>query len=113
MKVTQSEMLTPRLAEESARIGGLLARLRIARQVKQADAALRAGISRGTAGRIEQGNPGVAMGQLLRYLEAIAPGTTLLQLLSEQDPSLSALAAREATKRVRDLTRDELRELDF
>jgi hypothetical protein len=50
---------------------------------------------------------------VLRYLDAIAPGSTLLDLLSEKDPSLISLSAREKTKRVRDLTADELRELDF
>jgi transcriptional regulator with XRE-family HTH domain len=113
MKVTQSAMLSPDLHEESARLGRLLARLRLARGVKQTDAALRAGLSRNTVYRLEKGDPGLAIGQVLRYLEAIAPGCTLLDLLSEKDPSLISLSAREKTRRVRDLTADELRELDF
>jgi transcriptional regulator with XRE-family HTH domain len=113
MKVTQSTMLSPRQQDECVRLGQLLARLRIARKVKQTDAALRAGLSRNTVYRLEKGDPGLAMGQVLRYLEAIAPGTTLLELLSEQDPALLALAAREKTRRVRDLSAAELQELDF
>jgi transcriptional regulator with XRE-family HTH domain len=113
MKVTQSTMLSPRQQDECVRLGQLLARLRIARNVKQTDAALRAGLSRNTVYRLEKGDPGLAMGQVLRYLEAIAPGTTLLELLSEQDPALLALAAREKTRRVRDLSAAELQELDF
>ena len=81
--------------------------------IKQTDAALRAGQSRNTAYRIERGDPGLAIGQVLRYLDAIAPGSTLLDLLSESDPALAALAARERTQRVRDLSTTELDELDF
>lgn len=113
MKITQSVMLTPAQREECARLGELLARLRLARKVKQSDAALRAGISRNTAYRIEKGDPGLALGQVLRYLAALAPGSTLLDLLSEKDSGLAALGAREKSKRVRDLTAEELKELDF
>jgi hypothetical protein len=38
---------------------------------------------------------------------------TLLSLLQENDPSLRALAAREATRRVRPMSRSELEDLDF
>lgn len=113
MKVSQTAMLSPRQLEECARLGRLLARLRQARQVKQSDAALRAGLSRNTAYRLEKGDPGLAIGQVLRYLEAISPGSTLLDLLSETEPALLALAAREKTQRVRDLSAAELNELDF
>ena len=113
MKVSQSATLSATQLDECARLGALLARLRIARKVKQTDAALRAGLSRNTVYRLEKGDPGLAMGQVLRYLEAIAPGSTLLDLLSEKDPALRALASREQTKRVRDLTAAELKALDF
>jgi transcriptional regulator with XRE-family HTH domain len=113
MKVDQSVMLSPQLAQEMANLGHLLARLRQARKVKQADAALRAGFSRNTAYRLEKGDPGLAIGQVLRYLDAIAPGATLADLLTRADPALTALQARESTKRVRDLTAAELAELNF
>lgn len=113
MKVSQSSVLQPRLAEESLRLGYLLARLRVARKVKQTDAALRAGLSRNTAYRLEHGDPGVALGQVLRYLDAVAPGSTLADLLLESDPALASLSARERTRRVRDLTSAELDLLDF
>ena len=113
MKVSQSATLSVQQLDECARIGSLLARLRVARKVKQTDAALRAGLSRNTAYRLEKGDPGLAIGQVLRYLDAIAPGSTLLDLLLEKDPALSALAAREQTQRVRDLTSAELKALDF
>jgi len=113
MKVSQSATLSAKQLDECARVGALLARLRVARKIKQTDAALRAGLSRNTAYRLEKGDPGLAIGQVLRYLEAIAPGSTLLDLLLEKDPALRALASREQTKRVRDLTAAELKTLDF
>ena len=113
MKISQSAALAPHLLDQAAQLGRRLARLRLARGIKQTDAALRAGLSRNTAYRIERGDPGLAIGQVLRYLDAIAPGSTLLDLLSESDPALAALAARERTQRVRDLSATELDELDF
>jgi transcriptional regulator with XRE-family HTH domain len=113
MKVSQSTMLSTRQLAECAHLGQLLARLRLARKVKQSDAALRAGLSRNTAYRLEKGDPGLALGQVLRYLEAISPGSTLLDLWFERDPALAALSAREKTQRVRDLTAAEREELDF
>ena len=113
MKISQSAALAPHLLDQATRLGRRLARLRLARGIKQTDAALRAGLSRNTAYRIERGDPGLAIGQVLRYLDAIAPGSTLLDLLSESDPALAALAARERTQRVRDLSATELDELDF
>lgn len=113
MKVRQSTLLSTHLAQEIVHLGHLLARLRHARKIKQADAALRAGLSRNTAYRMEKGDAGLAIGQVLRYLEAIAPGTTLAGLLTESDPALTALQARESTKRVRDLSAAELADLNF
>lgn len=113
MKVTQASMLSPRQIDECKHLGKLLARLRLARKVKQSDAALRAGLSRNTVYRLEHGDPGVAMGQVLRYLEAISPSSTLLDLLSQKDPALLALDAREKSKRVRDMSAAEREELDF
>ena len=106
-------MRSPVQLEACAKVGSQLARLRIARKVKQTDAALRAGLSRNTVYRLEKGEPGLALGQILRYLEAIAPGSTLLDLLTEKDPALLSLTAREKTRRVRDMTMTELEELDF
>lgn len=113
MKVRQSAVLSTHLAQEAVNLGHLLARLRQARKVKQADAALRAGLSRNTAYRLEKGDPGLAIGQVLRYLDAIAPGSTLADLLTQADPALTALQARESTKRVRDLSAAELDDLNF
>jgi DNA-binding XRE family transcriptional regulator len=113
MKVTQSALLNPAQAAEAKKLGATLARLRIARGMKQDQAALRAGLSRNTAYRMEKGDPGIAMGQVLRYLEAIVPGKTLLQLLSETDPALAALGAKERRRRARELSKRELEDIDF
>jgi transcriptional regulator with XRE-family HTH domain len=113
MKVTQSAVLNPTLTTEVKRLGAALARLRIARRMKQDQVALRAGLSRNTAYRLEKGDPGIALGQVLRYLDAIVPGKTLLDLLSETDPALAALGAQEQRRRARALTKHELDEIDF
>ena len=91
MRISQSNVVSPELAAQSQAIGARLARLRIARYISQTDAALRAGLSRNTAYRLEKGDPGVAMGQVLRYIDAIAPGKSLQSVLNEDDPALAAL----------------------
>ena len=113
MKRDESPLLTPARLHEARALGEKLARLRMARQWRQADAAARAGLARSTAILIEKGDPGRTLTQILRYLEAIAPGLSLLSLLQEADPSLAALAARERTQRVRALSQAELDKLDF
>jgi transcriptional regulator with XRE-family HTH domain len=113
MKVTQSAVLTSGMASEVSKLGTALARLRIARGMTQDQTALRAGLSRNTAYRLEKGDPGIAVGQIVRYLDAIVPGKTLLELLSQTDPALAALGAREQRRRARDLSKRELDEIDF
>lgn len=113
MKRNEQPLLTPERLDEARQLGAKLARLRMARRIRQADAAMRAGLSRSTAVLIEKGDLSRTQAQILRYLEAIAPGVSLLSLLKEDDPSLQALAAREATRRVRELSKTELQRLDF
>ena len=114
MKITQSALLSPDQAAAAKQLGAALARLRIARGLKQDQTALRAGLSRNTAYRLEKGDPGIAIGQILRYLDAIVPGKTLLELLSGTDPSLAALGAKERRHRARgELSKQALEELDF
>src|SRR5476649_204098 len=108
MKINQAAILTPNLASEARKLGAAVARLRIARSMKQDQVALRAGLSRNTAYRLEKGDPGIAVGQILRYLDAIVPGKTLLELLSESDPALATLSAQEQRRRARDLSKHEM-----
>lgn len=105
--------MTPERLHEARQLGKKLARLRTARRIRQADAAMRAGISRSTAVLLEKGDLSRTQAQILRYLESIAPGVSLLSLLREDDPSLQALAARETSQRVRALGKAELQRLDF
>ncbi|MGB4058687.1 MAG: helix-turn-helix domain-containing protein [Burkholderiaceae bacterium] len=113
MKYPEAPLLPSARAEESVALGVRLARLRKARRLRQADAASRAGLSRSTAVLIERGDPGRTLAQVLRYLEAIAPGLSLLGLLTDTDPALKALAQTEATQRVRPLSPQQLAALDF
>jgi DNA-binding XRE family transcriptional regulator len=113
MKYREAPLMSERRLDEARDLGAKLARLRVARKVRQVDAASRAGIARSTAVLIEKGDPGRTLAQILRYLDAIAPGLTLLALLEEGDPSLKALAMAEATQRVRALSGAELKKLDF
>src|ERR1700754_1487904 len=112
MKVRQGIAASDEICKQSEELGALVARLRIARGIKQAEQAVRAGISRNSAYRLEHGDPGVALGQMLRYINAISPGVTLAMLVTESDPSLKALAHYELRKRVRDMSQEELREID-
>lgn len=113
MKRNEQSLMTPARLDEARQLGEKLARLRTARRIRQSDAAIRAGISRSTAVLLEKGDLSRTQAQILRYLEAIAPGVSLLSLLKEDDPSLQALAAREATQRVRALSKAELERLNF
>ena len=113
MKSFELTIIPLHLLAEFKLLGARISRLRKARRVLQADAALRAGLSRPTAVRIEAGDPGRTLGQLMRYLHAIAPGVTLQQLVQESDPSLLALSEAEKTKRVRRLSDKQLAALDF
>jgi transcriptional regulator with XRE-family HTH domain len=113
MRVSQAAVLPPELLAQVEKVGARLARLRIARHISQAEAALRAGFSRNTAYRLEKGDPGIALGQLLRYLDAIAPGKSFQSFLAEDDSAIAALEERERKKRVRPLSRRELDDLNF
>lgn len=113
MKRNEQPLMSPERLDEARQLGEKLARLRVARRIRQVDAATRAGLSRSTAVLLEKGDLSRTQAQILRYLEAIAPGVSLLSLLKEDDPSLQALAERETTRRVRSLSQTELQRLDF
>ena len=113
MRVDQQLTLASKQLGQSAEIAECFVSLRLARHVRQGEAAVRAGLSRATAQRIEKGDPGVAIGALLRYLDAIAPDMTLLQLLNGDDPAILALDRRSRPQRVRELSKAEMKALDF
>lgn len=113
MRIDQQLALSSKQINESTSLAEQLVNLRLARRVRQSEAAIRAGLSRTTAQRIEKGDPGVAIGALLRYIDAIAPGMTLLQLLNGNDPSIVAMERRSRPQRVRVLNTSEMKALDF
>lgn len=113
MKHDEVPLMTARRLAEARELGAKLARLRVARKIRQVDAAARAGLARSTAALIEKGDPGRTQAQILRYLDAIAPTLSLLALLQESDPSLQALIRAESTRRVRTLSSAGLKDLDF
>ena len=113
MKYKEEHLLAPHRIAEATEIGAKLARLRRARKIRQLDAAARAGLARSTAVLIEKGDPSRTLSQMLRYLDAIAPGLSLPALLQESDPSLKAMEQADATQRVRPLSQAELSKLDF
>ena len=113
MKKDESMLLSTEQLAQTVQLGEAISRLRLARRIRQQDAALRAGLSRPTASKIERGDPGRTLGQVIRYLGAIAPGMTLARLVEGKDPSLLALTASERRQRVRELSAEERRKLDF
>ena len=113
MKYSEAPSLPVDLLSMSHEVGAKLSRLRKARRLRQSDVALRAGVSRSTAVLLEAGDPGRTLSQVLRYLNAISPGSTLLELLQDADPALVTLRQSEETKRVRKLSGKELEDLDF
>ena len=113
MKIDQNAATSEELRAQLQDLGARLSRLRLARSFRQEEAAIRAGISRRTVVAIEKGTPSVAIGQIVRLLDAIAPGKTLSSLLTETDPSVVALAQSEQRRRARTVSPNRLKELDF
>ena len=92
MKIKQALALPDNLVTQLQGVGARISRLRIARRMLQEEAAIRAGMSRSTAVSIEKGSPSVAFGQVIRYLDAVAPGKSLASLLNDLDPAELSLA---------------------
>lgn len=113
MKRSQQLLLTTDLARQLAELGSVMAQSRIARKMPQSEAAIRANISRNTVSRIENGDPGVAIGQILRYLDVIRPGASLADIMSKKDHAVIATENASRPRRARPLSDRELEEYDF
>lgn len=113
MRRPQNISMLPHLAKELKDLGELLARKRKARRLLQVEAAVRANISRETASRIENGDAAVAIGQILRYLDVIAPGASLGRLYETQDSALAMLENPVKRQRARKLSPEALKKYDF
>jgi len=113
LTVDQNSAMPPALKDQLVGLGSRLGKARLARRMRQTEAATRAGISRATASLIENGSASVAIGQVVRYLDAIAPGKTLASLLTVDDPVVLAMEHDSLPKRARSLSARELKEIDF
>ena len=113
MKVSQKSALPDSLEQPLLAFGRSLARLRLARRLPQAHVAEKAGISRNTVSRIENGEPSVAIGQVVRYLQALNRVDIIEHLTNAPDPAVMALEAQEKRCRTRALTSKELERYDF
>ncbi len=113
MKKAQNSVISPHLIQELKELGAHIARLRKARNLLQIEVAARANISRETASRIENGDAAIAIGQILRYLEVIAPGKSLGRLLETPDMALHKLVSSEKRQRARKLSPKALKQYDF
>ena len=113
MKVPQKSALPQSLEQPLLAFGKSLARLRLARRLPQAQVAERAGVSRNTVSRIENGDPSVAIGQVVRYLQALDRVDLLERLTDAPDVAVTALEAQQKRRRARPLTPKELARYDF
>ena len=113
MRKSQNIAMLPHLTKELKELGEHIARKRKARRMLQTEAAVRANISRETASRIENGDAAVAVGQILRYLDVIAPGASLGRLYETQDAALVMLEHSEKRQRARKLSPEALKQYDF
>lgn len=113
MKKSQNIAMPSHLTQGLKDIGEHIARMRKARRLLQAEVAVRANISRETASRIENGDASVAIGQIVRYLDVIAPGANLSRLYETQDAALAMLESSEKRQRARKLSPKALKQYDF
>ncbi|RJT43570.1 helix-turn-helix domain-containing protein [Rahnella woolbedingensis] len=113
MKRSQTLLISDDILQQLHSLGRLLAEGRIARRMTQSEAAVRANLGRNTVSRIENGDSGVAIGQILRYLDAIRPGQTLSSLLNVEDNVVNAMNENFRPKRARVLSEKELKDYDF
>ncbi|MCS4267246.1 MULTISPECIES: helix-turn-helix domain-containing protein [Serratia] len=113
VKRKQQELLSSEQQLQLVTLGRTLAHSRIARKMPQSEAAVRANLSRNTVSRIENGDAGVAIGQILRYLSVIRPGATLADVLTQKDNVVEAQEAASRPRRARLLSHQELEKYDF
>lgn len=101
MKYDETTRMTEARLQEARQLGLKLALLRKALGVTQAHAAERAGVSRSTAVLIESGDASRTLAQILRYLEVLAPGYSLLALLTDDIPAIKNFREHVIPARVR------------
>jgi transcriptional regulator with XRE-family HTH domain len=112
MKRSQQDLLSSEQSLQLSALGRKLAESH-RRKMRQSEVAVRANLSRNTVSRIENGDAGVAIGQIFRYLDVIRPGATLADVLTKQDNVVDAMDAAARPRRARPLSSKELEEYDF
>lgn len=113
MKRVQQDLLPSDLGRQLTGLGNRLAQSRIARKMPQSEVAVRANISRNTVSRIENGDAGVAIGQILRYINVVRPGATLADVMAKDDNAVQMVEKIRRPRRARPLSDKELKEYDF
>lgn len=112
MKRPQNAALTPSTTAQLQELGMKLAQMRKARRITQSEIAERTNISRDTVSRIESGDASVAIGQVLRYLDAIAPGASLKNVY-EHDSAVEIMENKARRVRARKPSAKKLTQYDF
>lgn len=110
MKYDETTRTSKDRLKEASMLGKKLHALRMATRITQAEAAARAGLSRSTAVLIEAGDESRTLSQLLRYLDAISPHTSLLALLTDDIAAVKNMQADSLGKRVRMPRRSQVHE---
>lgn len=101
MKYDETTRTSKDRLKEASMLGKKLHALRMAMDITQAEAAARAGLSRSTAVLIEAGDESRTLTQILRYLDALSPCTSLLALLTDDIGAVRNMNANALRKRVR------------
>ena len=113
MKKPQNIAMPSSLSPMLKMLGERIARMRKARSLLQGEVSVRANISRDTASRIENGDASVSIGQVVRYLNVIAPGVDLGRLYETPDAALSMMESTEKRQRSRKLSLTAQNKYDF
>lgn len=95
-------MSSPKASSALKRLGHDLRIARLQRKISVADLSVRAGSSASTIGRLEKGDPGVAIGTLAGVLVALGLSNRLADLLDIRHDEIGlALAVHRVSKRGR------------
>ena len=77
--------MLPRLRRELTGLGGRLRQARLRRAYAAETIAQRAGVTRKTLGRVEQGDPAVSLGVYARVLQALGLDTDLAHIARDDE----------------------------
>lgn len=114
MRRNWKAFITPNTAGEFSKLGRYLKHARVARNLTLDTASERAGIGRATIARIERGDPSVATGAFVAYLNLLGLLPQFTEALSpERDRIGEHLRSQQIRKRPRAPSDSRLRRYDF